>query len=324
MKVIYASGYYAKQAKKIADKAVEETQRKGWLKKFSLVKGNKNNPEDLKDPFDIYHCHAGHSLETIPLAKKLGAKIILQRDSAHATKMIDLLEEYKDKCRKLNSEYKDMCNIPRRTTNVQYQLDEYEQVDYILLASTFERDTFIEKGIPNSKLKIIPFTADSEMFKPKNMENRPFSVCLGGNQCLRKGFPYAKEACKKLNIPLNVITGYKFEEMPRELANHTVCLAPAVEDGYPHQVLASMACGLVPIVSTFNGVKDLIKHGHNGFIVDLTSDTIVQDITDILKVLKDNPEGMQSIGSFARETVAKRTWDDYSKDIANFYEEVMK
>lgn len=321
MKIIYASGYYDKQAKKIVDKAIEETRRLGWLKKFSMVKGNRNDPEDLKEPFDIYHCHAGHSLETIHLAKKLGAKIILQRDSAHQTTMISLLNEYKEKCRQLNREYKDICNINPISSS--YQLDEYDQADYILLASTWERDTFIENGVSKDKLKIIPFTADSEIFKPKTL-NRPFSVVLGGNQCLRKGFPYAKEACRKLDIPLNVIEGQKFEHMPGILNNYSVCLAPAVEDGYPHQVLASMACGLVPIVSTFNGVRDLIKHGKNGFIVDLTDPNVIEDIMEILNELKRSPEWMMELGAAARKTLSQRTWADYSKDIVKFYKEVMK
>ncbi len=325
MKIIYASGYYDKQAKMIVDKALEETRRKGDLLKFSMVKGGKNDPDHLKEPFDIYHCHAGHSLETIPIAKELGAKVILQRDSAHAEKMLQQLEIYGGKCRQLDPKYKDMCNSAvqaRQTTNLQYQLREYEAADYILVASTWERDTMIECGIPKGKIKIVPFTADSEVFKPRNLENRPFSVCLGGNQCLRKGYPYAKEACKKAGVTLNVINGFKFEEMNRELNNYSVCLAPTVEDGYPHQVLAGMLCGQIPIISTFTGTKDLIKHGKNGFIVDLEDDP-VQNISEILVELQRAPEWRFEVAKKARETVAKRTWDDYSKDVHNLYKKVM-
>ena len=323
IKVIYASGYYDKQAKAIVNHAIAETQRLGWLLKLSMSHGGKNNLEDLKEEFDVYHCHSSYSLESIKKARELGAKIILQRDSAHSETMGKLVAEDKEKWRTY-SDYKGLCDPAPSDPNLATQLQEYEETDYLLLASNWEKETFLKKGYPNKKIKIIPFTADSEVFKPRDHETREFSVCLGGNMAIRKGYPYAKEACNQINTSLNRIEGFKFEEMPRELNMHTVCLAPTIEDGYPHMVLAAMSCALVPIVSKNTGTKDLIKHGKNGFIVDVHDEGVIGHIADILSKLRDKPEEMREIGLRARETVSKRTWNDYSKDIAKFYKEVMK
>ena len=321
IRVIMASGYYDKQARAIVDHAIAETQKLGWLVKLSMSQGGKNNLDDLKEEFDVYHCHSSYSLESMKIARKLGAKIILQRDSAHSETMGDLVAEDKIKWRP-NSDYKGLCDPAPSDPNLAIQLQEYEDTDYLLLASKWEAQTFLKKGYPKEKIKIIPFTADAEIFKPRDFETREFSVCLGGNMAIRKGYPYAKEACNQIKTVLNRIEGFRFEEMPRELNRHTVCLAPTIEDGYPHQVLASMACALVPIVSKNTGTKDLIKHGKNGFIVDIHDSNVINDIVDILNQLRDKPEEMREIGLRARKTVSKRTWDDYSKDIAKFYQKV--
>ena len=325
MKVIYAKGYTDKQAGVIVSHAIEETKKRGWLKKLSDCPNHRNNLNDLKEPFDIYHCHSDYSLESIPIAQKLGAKVILQRDSAHTEIMIRQLEWAKELWH--FGQYKDMCNInPRQKTNVQRQIEEYEKADYILLASKWEKLSFELMDFPQNKLKIVPFTADTEKFKPKtDISKRNFSVCLGGNACLRKGFPWAKESCKLINEPLNVISGVDFNDMPRELDNYSVCLAPTVEDGYPHQVLASMSMQQIPIVSQFTGTKDIIKQGNNGFIVDITNPhTSVKEIADILKWLKDDKSTRTEMGIKARETIQKRHWNKYSEGICKMYEEVMK
>lgn len=323
LRVVYASGYYDKQAKKVVDMAIAETQKLGWLLKLSMQKGGKNDPEDLKEAFNIYHCHSSYSLDTIGVAKKLGAKIILQRDSAHSEVMRDLIEEDKIKWRP-NSLYKGLCDPAPTDPNLAPQLQEYQETDHLLLMSKWEKKTFLQKGYPEKKIKVIPITADSEVFKPVNHETRKFSVCLGGNMVIRKGYPYAKEACKQIDEPLNVISGFKFEEMPRELNNYSICLAPTIEDGYPHQVLAAMSCALVPILSKNTGTKDIIKHGKNGFIVDIHASNVINDIAEILSELRKNPDWMREVGLEARKTVAKRTWEDYSQDICKFYKDVMK
>lgn len=323
LNIVYARGYAEKQAKAIIQHAVREATGKHNVI-MSALYGNKNNLEHINEPIDIYHCHSGFSIESMKKAKKLGAKVILQRDSAHCEIMRELVEEDKLFWRQ-NSDYKGMCD-PARREDLRFQLAEYELADYILLASTWERDTMIKKGVNPKKLVIIPFTADSAVFKPRNHETRDFSVVLGGNRCIRKGYPYAREACKRAGVELTVIEGLPFEQMTRALNEHTVCLAPTVEDGYPHQVLASMSCGLVPIVSTNTGTKDLIKDADNGFIIDMSEskEEIIEDIAYILNHLKDNPEDMREIGEKARKTIEKRPWSDYSKDICEFYERIIE
>ena len=145
-----ASGYFSKQAKQIMLKCIEETQRRKWLVKLSMSKPYMNNLDDIKEPLDIYHCHSGYSLESIKKAHQIGAKVILQRDSAHSEIMRDLVEADKEKWRE---QYKGICSPARSDPNLSKQLTEYKLTDYLLLASKWEEETFLKKGYPKEKIK---------------------------------------------------------------------------------------------------------------------------------------------------------------------------
>ena len=82
--------------------------------------------------------------------------------------------------------------------------------------------------------------------------------------------------------------------------------------------------GILPIeiYSNNNIVQNIMMTQAIPQFKDLGVDN--REISDILKWLKYNPDGMRKIGLKARETVAKRTWDDYSKDIYKLYKEVEK
>lgn len=322
IRIIYFAGSYDRQARKIVDMGVQKAMNKGYINQiYKEDKIFKFLDHENKDKIDIFHCHSGYSLEAMKFIKqKTMAKIILQRDSSHVIQFIENLEKEEEKWR--STEYKHLCsNSSRQRTNIKAQLEEYMLADYILLASTLEYDSFVSQGVPKDKLKIIPFTADSKVFYPRNYSH-DFSVLLGGNQHLRKGFPYAKEVCKNVGIPLNIMEGIPFEQVPNELNQHSIILAPAADDGYPHQVLASMLCGLIPIISTLNGVKDLIRHGINGFIFNLDDNAVITKITNIVRKLKDDNKLCKKIGEQARATIMKRTWENYGEDICKFYEEI--
>ena len=322
MNIIYAKGSEGTQFNKICAEGTKVANEKGLIRRLSPLKGNLVNLNHIDKPIDIYHCHSAHSLQGIRKAKELGAKVILQRDSTHVETMIEWCEEGN---KIWGNKYPESCSKVRERTNLPFQLAEYEEADYILVASKLEEKSFLDKGFSKDKIVRIPFPVDFEKFCPPLDNDKEFSIVLGGGPSVRKGYPEANEACKQAGFKLNIIPskprGADF--VSQELKKHTVCLAPTREDGHPCLVLESMASGLVPIVSTQNGVAEHIEHGVSGFIVDL-SDTqeAISEIAEILIFLKDNPIEMKQIGLEARKSVSLRTWDDYGEDIAKFYEDV--
>lgn len=321
--IIYARGSDGIQFNKIANEGTKTAMERGWIKRITAPNNGLVKLEHIDKPVDIYHCHSAHSLQGIKKAKELGAVTILQRDSSHVLSMIEWCEEGNTIWR---NKYPQCCSDLRARTNLDLQLGEYEEADYILLASGLEKQSFIDRGVPEQKIKKIPFAVDFNKFKPLNKQHE-FGVVLGGGESIRKGYPEANEVCKKANVPLHIVPNHPrgADFMVNELNKYDVCLATTREDGYPCLVQEAMACGLVPIVSNRNGVKDLIKNGVNGYVISLTRlDTTIKKIAVILTFLKDNPCIRKEMGLRAREAVSKRTWEDYGNNIAKFYEEIIR
>jgi len=317
MRVIYSIGRYHAQARRICDAVLGELERRGWLAQRRF----HDNPDETLVDCDLFHGHSALSLGTLRFLRehRPGVRIVLQRDSAHIA-----CPAYRDEIAKRRGGPWESLSTQSPNTlpeRIPEQTEEYALADRVLVPSTYVADTFEEHGHPRERLRILPFTAGDEFRPPA--DEPPFRIVLGGRANLTKGFPYAAEACARLGEPLDVLDGFAFSEMPRELGRRSVCLAPSITDGLSHQVLAAMACGLVPIVSTANGCRDFIRHGENGFMIDLAGADPVAEIAAHLRWLRENPAERRRMGERARAAVAGRGWVDYGRKVCDFYEEVL-
>ena len=66
---------------------------------------------------------------------------------------------------------------------------------------------------------------------------------------------------------------------------------PSFREGMPYVILEAMASGLPIIASNIAGVRDLVKHDHNGF---LFSPGDVNDLIKKLKLWPEKPRGLKS------------------------------
>jgi UDP-glucose:(heptosyl)LPS alpha-1,3-glucosyltransferase len=79
---------------------------------------------------------------------------------------------------------------------------------------------------------------------------------------------------------------------------------PTLYDPFSNATLEAMAYGLPVITSRYNGVSELIRQGHNGFVVEEPRDAA--DIAEHIRALAD-PAVRQSVGQRAAETAAPFT-----------------
>lgn len=312
--MVYSIGRYHRQAKPICDAVIGELGRRGWLTQLRFF----DEPDETIADCDVFHCHSVLSLRTLRYlrAHRRGVRIVLQRDSAHIA-CDDLRDELQ---RRRGGPFDALCtegpNL--RADCIPAQREEYDLADCVLVPSSYAAATFAAQGFPAARLRVVPFSVDSAMFHPPG--RRPaFRVVLGGGATLTKGYPYALAACQRIAEPLDVIQDLPYAEMPAALALRTVCLSPSVTDGMNHQTLAAMATGLVPIASTTTGCRDYIRHGDNGFVVDLHRGDAVAEIAGILDRLRRDPEAMRAIGDRARRAVADRPEPDYGRDVCELY-----
>jgi glycosyltransferase involved in cell wall biosynthesis len=321
MRVVYSIGRYQAQSRRICDAVLAELARRGWLRQRRF----HDEADEAIPDCDLFHGHSVLSLGTLRHLRRHrpGVRVVLQRDSAHIA-----CPAYTDEIAlRRGGPWDSLCTQSPNTLpeRIPEQTEEYALADRVLLPSTYAAETFTAAGYPRERLRIVPLAAGDEL-RPAaelGLPEPPFRVVLGGGAILTKGYPYAVAACDLLGEPLDVLAGLPFAAMPAELARRSVCLAPSITDGMNHQVLAAMACGLVPIVSTATGARDLITPGVDGFVVDLAAGDPVAEIAGHLRFLRDHPEERRRMGERARAAVAGRSWEDYGREVCDLYAEVM-
>ena len=133
------------------------------------------------------------------------------------------------------------------------------------------------------------------------------------------------QMAKALGIQENVIFTGKIalEKVPDYINASDICLAlfdrkyaPFKKLGYyysPIKIHEDKACGKPVIASDYPLLREIIKDGVNGFVVD---ETKINELAVAMKKLMQNPQMMQKMGKKNREEVEKiYNWDYFNRKI---------
>ena len=242
--------------------------------------------------------------------KKLGGINILDKGSTHIEYQNEIIkEEYLRYGVKYNGIYQ------RR---IDKEVKEYHEADFITVPSKCVYDSFLKKGIPEKKLKLIQYGARISRFKPINLEGnlkqypkkKNFDILFVGSFGIRKGAIDILEAFKNFDHPNKVLTIIgsisktaksllkKYETKNIKIMgtvrnnllveyyqNSDVLLLPSIEEGSAVVILEAMASGCPVIVSKNTGA-DYIENGKNGFIVPIRSPNKICEC--LYKISQDN------------------------------------
>ncbi|NBX76517.1 MAG: glycosyltransferase [Proteobacteria bacterium] len=143
---------------------------------------------------DVLHGWAGLSLTSGIRAKRRGSVYLLERSCPHVLFQEELIARESEK---LKVPY-----IPKPRWWLERSLQEYEEAHAIITPSDYTRDTMIERGIPQNKLKKIPLDRMVQVKIP-NQKFKKNNLTVGtivGNP-LRKGLVYLLEAWEKIKLP---------------------------------------------------------------------------------------------------------------------------
>lgn len=288
------------------------------------------NINDIK----VYHYVSGIGYKSaIDAKKRFNCKIIVDDRAAHKGYEYNIFsEEYN----RMGIEFK---------TDTFWNIDcrkDYENADYIITPSNFSKQTFIEQGIDDNKLVVIPYGCDTSLFHPlKRIENGRFRVIYVGRISIKKGTHYLIDALKKIkdidllmigkvddelknymiNLPDNInhIEYIPNNKLNKYYSNSDVFVLPSLSDSFSLATLEAMSAGLPVIVSENVGAKDFIENGKNGFIIPIRN---VDAIEEKIIYLYNNREKCVNMGKNARKTVKDITWENYKKNIINFYNQI--
>lgn len=215
---------------------------------------------------------------------------------------------------------------------------EIKHTDIFLSPSSFTTKCFKEWNIPFEKQKQIPFGTDTIMFKPSiDKPNSPIRFAFSGGISKRKGsdsllrvwnglnlenaelhlYGKIRDIDKKLLKNPSIFT-YGYIPLEQELPKNHVFVFPSLLEGSAKSVYEAMACGLAIIAS--HNAGSIIEDGIEGFLVDAMDDDMLKNA--ILK-LYNHPELLEIMGRKAREKATHYTWDHYSNNIIQLYEDVL-
>lgn len=276
-----------------------------------------------------------YSLIQMKYLKKNGVKLLLDQRIAHVNKEIDI---YIGETNKLPN------NLSRHM--IKRKLMEYELADYILVGSQFVKDTFIENGIDEKKLKVVNYGYDNSVFKSyKNKNNDDtLRIIFVGQIGYRKGVKYILEAIynlKKsgLNIELTLVgnidddfkyiikkyeeiinyKGFmKVQELVDEYNKNDLFIFPSLCEGSARVTYEAAACGL-PL---------LVTHSSGSIVEDMITGIVIQEkstdsIEKAISLLYSDRNLLEYMKQNILKEIKKYTWENYEKNIADFIKEII-
>ena len=290
------------------------------------------------EPCDVFHCLSSFGLRSHRITKeRYGALTVCDRGSSHIGFQDEILaEEYL----RWGIPYK-----PIDRVLVDRELQEYNECDLIFVPSTFVYRSFVQKGVPEAKLRKIPYGVDLRMFRPMPKSDDVFRVIYVGALSMRKGIPYLLEALCALPLPKfelwligavqpeikPFLAKYEgkfryFGEIPRaELHRYysqaSVFVIASIEEGLALVQAQAMACG-IPVIATHNtGAEDLFTDGVEGFIVPIRN---TDAIRDRLLQLYHHPDQLLEMAKAALHRVQLLGgWDTYGQRVISCYQEAV-
>jgi glycosyltransferase involved in cell wall biosynthesis len=189
----------------------------------------------------------------------------------------------------------------------QKTLQEYALADRIYVHSEYVRQSFLDAGVPASKL-VRTVLRPHPRFRPPDtrISDGVFRIVYVGRLEMTKGIALLLEAFARLPVPsaeLVLVGGWssragrsylqpRIESDPRirlqpgdplpHLQRADAFAHPSYEDGFGYAPMEALACGVPVIVTADTGMKEYVHDGHNGFVVDTGSVTALIDALDTL------------------------------------------
>lgn len=285
-------------------------------------------------------------LESLKWARANGIPTVLDNPNGH-------IRHYREVCVR---ESKRWCGSVYRghptEAMVERVEEEYALADRIRVSSVWARNSMTARGVPASKVEVVPQPINLTRFQPgANGHGRqgPLRVCFVGELNLAKGFVYLLRAIKSLgseraHLEIVGATGTRptrrlLEQESKDVAltsapgdpvpayhRAEVLVLPSLHDGFGFVVAEAMASGLPVIVTDDSGASCLIRNGENGWIVPSGE---IEPLSSALNEALSRRDALFEMGRQARSSVeqfaslnclvALRTWvlETCTKELAS-------
>jgi starch synthase len=220
-----------------------------------------------------------------------------------------------------------------------------ECATYIRAISELAKQSFVERGVPAEKIRVVLPAIDLDHFKPVAKKDDVFRVLAVLTIDPRKGAYYLLKAFEKAAIPNSelVIIGATGDPWSRRMLDEfksrvsniriqsadvlkdpieatygqaSVFVHPAIEDGFALACGQALACGKAVITSQHTGAAQLITNGQNGYVLPIRD---VDGLVDRLKHLAANDSLLARMSVAAPLSVAHLSYPEVAENVARLY-----
>ena len=212
----------------------------------------------------------------------------------------------------------------------------YKQCDVATVSSMHDKEYICDSyQIQSTKVNIVKNYIDCDLFWPMNNTEKKERFIFVGRLSHEKNLFHIIEALGKLRIGLDIYGKGELQEELEEYIEknrYDVYLKGTVDNGqlpeiynmYQYYILASpfegmpktlleaMACGCVCIGTNTSGIKEVIKHKENGYLIEETSSqSIIKAVKeiDMMKNKKISEAAVQYIREkHSLQTICNEEW----------------
>lgn len=222
---------------------------------------------------------------------------------------------------------------------------EIEHATCIRTISELAKQSFVERGIPADKIRVVLPAIDLDHFQPVAKKDDVFRVLAVLTIDPRKGAYYLLKAFEKAAIPNSelVIIGATGDPWSRRMlegftsrlsnlriqsadvvkdpventyGRASVFVHPAIEDGYALAVSQALACGKPVITTDQTGAAQLITDDQNGYVLQSRD---IDGLVDRLQHLAAHESLLARMSAAAPASVAHLGYPETADNVAQLY-----
>ncbi|HZR58762.1 MAG TPA: glycosyltransferase family 4 protein [Terriglobales bacterium] len=300
--------------------------------------------EKLGKKIDIVHTWPTAALQTLKVAKRLGIVTVLERPNAHTRFAYETVQRESKRLGVTlppNNEYAYKVDVLRK------EEEEYQLADYLLCASEFSIQTFLDYGFKREKLMKHQYGFDEKACYPDMGRTadpqRGLTMLFAGDAAVRKGVHFALEAW--LNSPAHqngtfLIAGGMLpayaeklssmlahpsvralghrNDIPELMRKSDILVLPSIEEGFGLVCVEAIGSGCVPLVSS--ACTDICKHMENALVHEAGD---VAALTRHITQLHEDRLLLAKLRSACLRVAPKITWTAAGVKLLEVYREIL-
>jgi len=178
----------------------------------------------------------------------------------------------------------------------------------------------------HNKVYYVPNGVDTSYFKRNTRMPNKMVVGAVGSSTLaeHKGKSAIARICEECDVeymPLYIDpqNALQRSEMLKYYNSLNLFIVNSKSETGPNTAMEAMSCG-IPVISNDVGLmSEIIKNGHNGYIVDGSDESYIS----VIEKLKKQHDGMRKMGKNAEETISKYDWSIQALNYKKMFEDFL-